>query len=362
MTTAVATTLFFYAVFAATFWIQILPHAEAFVPNRVDASYAITVKARASTIVPPAAFSFDSSVSTRNTPTSVSISISATAASPTALRMGLFDSIASRFRKNNNNEDDEKDFVRLDEMNEKFLGPGPVVLLYQFTDTIDDDEVRDMLADGAPTATKKGISMARIPSMQDPTKSKSAAGTTTTAKKQYSLKNSSSSTSSSSSSSSSEDDQQQRQSNTNNKNSNLHLIDLSLRKALENVIREPPPPILRSSASVLASALASASASAQQQMMSTNTENSNNSGCPVVIFSGFTNTEMMDSYNVLGEELYKETASSSYNGKGQYLACATAVPNAMNKPLAQVLMEISGDHAAAMQPPSEDEDEGAVEA
>jgi hypothetical protein len=350
MTTAVATvtTFLFYAVFAATFWMQILPHtcAEAFVlPNSVDdASHAMD--ARTATAVSP----FDSSVSTRTR--LGSISAPSVSVSSTALRMGLFDSIASRFRTNNNNnngDDDEKDFVRLDEMNEQFLGPGPVVLLYQVSDAIDDDEVRDMLADGAPTATQKGISMARIASLQDTTPSLSATGTatttttttSTTAKKQYSLK-------SSSSSSSDEDDQQRRSSNTNNtKNSNLHLVDLSLRKALEKVIREPPPPILRSSTSQ--------SMTATTFTETTNT-NTNNSGCPVVIFSGFTNTEMMDSYNILGEELYKETASSSYNGKGQYLACATAVPNAMNKPLAQVLMEISGDHAAAMQPPSDDED------
>ena len=357
MTTAVATvtTFLFYAVFAATFWMQILPHtcAEAFVlPNSVDdASHAMD--ARTATAVSP----FDSSVSTRTR--LGSISAPSVSVSSTALRMGLFDSIASRFRTNSSNsnnngddDDDEKDFVRLDEMNEQFLGPGPVVLLYQVPDAIDDDEVRDMLADGAPTATQKGISMARIASLQDTTPSLSATGTattttttttSTTAKKQYSLK-------SSSSSSSDEDDQQRRSSNTNHtKNSNLHLVDLSLRKALEKVIREPPPPILRSSTSQ------SMTATTFTETTNTNT-NTNNSGCPVVIFSGFTNTEMMDSYNILGEELYKETASSSYNGKGQYLACATAVPNAMNKPLAQVLMEISGDHAAAMQPPSDDED------
>jgi hypothetical protein len=238
--------------------------------------------------------------------------------------MGLFDNVLSRFR---NNGDGEKDFVRLDEMNEKFLGPGPIVLLYQVPDSIDDDEVRDMLADRAPQATSKGISMARIPSMETTTTStastttSTSTSTSTTAKKSYSLKS---------------EGGGQRQSNNSN------LIDLSLRKALETVIHKPPPPLLRS---------------AQQQQATPTTENS---GCPVVIFSGFSNSEMMDSYNTLGEELYKETASASYNGKGQYLACAKAVPNAMNKPLGQVLSEISGDHAAAMQPQPPEEEETAA--
>jgi hypothetical protein len=205
--------------------------------------------------------------------------------------MGLFDSVLSRFKGDNNgNSDEEGDFVKLEEMSQTFLGPGPVVLLYQVPDGIDDDEVRDMLADGAPKATSKGISMARIASLEE-----APSGTS----KDY---------------------------------SSSSLVDLSLQEALETVIETSPPPTSQQTGSVPFSP----SFRPPTPM----------NGSPVVIFSGFTNAEMMDCYNILGEELYKETASY---GRGQYLACATAVPNAMNKPLKQVLMEISGDHAEAMQ-------------
>eukprot|EP00547_Thalassionema_nitzschioides_P013809 CAMPEP_0194247900 /NCGR_PEP_ID=MMETSP0158-20130606/17181_1 /TAXON_ID=33649 /ORGANISM="Thalassionema nitzschioides, Strain L26-B" /LENGTH=184 /DNA_ID=CAMNT_0038984053 /DNA_START=365 /DNA_END=919 /DNA_ORIENTATION=- len=63
-------------------------------------------------------------------------------------------------------------------------------------------------------------------------------------------------------------------------------------------------------------------------------------GCPVLFFSGFDNSEMMASYNLLGSEIYKEN--------GETAACAKAVPNAMSKPLKQVVEEISGDHSMAM--------------
>jgi len=226
--------------------------------------------------------------------------------------MGLLDSVLSRFGNNNNNnkddntnnnninkdnnddDDDEGDFVKLEQMNDQFFGPGPAVLLYQFPDAIDDDEVRDILLDGAPQATTKGISMARIAFLESPTK------------KLYSLHN-----------------------DGNGGNSNSDLIDLSLRDALEQVIGQP-------------TTTPSGSAPRQQQQPTPPSME----GCPVVIFSGFSNSEIMDSYNILGEELYKETGSY---GRGQYLACATAVPNAMGKSLRQVLSEISGDHAEAMQ-------------
>ena len=50
----------------------------------------------------------------------------------------------------------------------------------------------------------------------------------------------------------------------------------------------------------------------------------------------------MTVYNILGKEIYDETAGQSTP------ACAKAVPNAMSKPLRQVLDEIAGDHKDAM--------------
>ena len=64
--------------------------------------------------------------------------------------------------------------------------------------------------------------------------------------------------------------------------------------------------------------------------------------CPVMFFSGFRNDEMMETYNIVGKEIYEETGGSLTP------ACAKAVKNAMGKPLRQVLDEISGDHEDAM--------------
>ena len=68
-------------------------------------------------------------------------------------------------------------------------------------------------------------------------------------------------------------------------------------------------------------------------------------GCPVIYFSGFENSEMMATYNILGQEIYQETGGAATP------ACAKVVPNAMPKTLRQVLEEISGDHMDAMKDP-----------
>lgn len=62
----------------------------------------------------------------------------------------------------------------------------------------------------------------------------------------------------------------------------------------------------------------------------------------LLLFSGFLNSEMMATYNIVGKEIYEESGGSITP------ACAKAVKNAMEKPLRQVLEEISGDHDEAM--------------
>jgi hypothetical protein len=97
------------------------------------------------------------------------------------------------------------------------------------------------------------------------------------------------------------------------------LLDLSLEKSLARILRSR--------------------SSAQSQMVTaaaTLTE-----GVPVLLFSGFRNDEMMATYDILGQEIYQETSGRAMP------ACAKAVPNAMSKPLRQVLEEISGDHQDA---------------
>lgn len=67
-----------------------------------------------------------------------------------------------------------------------------------------------------------------------------------------------------------------------------------------------------------------------------------NGPCPVLYFSGVTNSEMMETYQIIANEIYEET-----NGV-HWPACAKVVPPAMKKSMRRVLEEISGDHAEAM--------------
>lgn len=193
----------------------------------------------------------------------------------TELSMGILDSLSNFL------SDREGDFVKLDKDSSKEYGPGPVVLLYGIPNGIDDDEFQDMLSDGAPTATQKGITLKRIAA-----------------------------------SSSKDDDDVDT------------LLSLSLREALDTVVKE---------------------AGNQNQSQSQSEDNllSTDAGIlatttPVLLFSGFLDSEMLDSYNIMGQQIYEET------GGQQSTACAKAVENAMEKPLRQVLKEISGDHQEAM--------------
>ena len=63
-------------------------------------------------------------------------------------------------------------------------------------------------------------------------------------------------------------------------------------------------------------------------------------GCPVLLFANFQNKEMLSSYNIISNEIFQEDGSMA--------ACAKCVENALDKPLGQVLQEISGDHAEAL--------------
>ena len=59
---------------------------------------------------------------------------------------------------------------------------------------------------------------------------------------------------------------------------------------------------------------------------------------PVIYFSGISNSEMMQTYNIIAEEIYKET------GGAMQSACAKVVEPALTKTLREVMEQISGDH------------------
>ncbi|CAJ1943571.1 unnamed protein product [Cylindrotheca closterium] len=186
-----------------------------------------------------------------------------------SLKMGLLDKISKAFL-----QERDGDFVKLQDSDDAAESLGPAILLYNIPAGILDEELEDMLEDGAPKSSKKGVTLQRIPDMNDP------------------------------------------------------LLELTLEEALVRVLDDKDD--------------------SDRDESSSSSDNSSlvapieavNRGTPVMIFSGFPNAEMMASYNIIAEEIFREN--------GGRAACAKAVPNALPKPLRQVVEEISGDHQNAL--------------
>jgi hypothetical protein len=75
---------------------------------------------------------------------------------------------------------------------------------------------------------------------------------------------------------------------------------------------------------------------------STNGNGNDNNGVPILYFSGISNTEMMQAYNIIAREIYEESGGTAN------AACAKVVEPAMGKCFRQLLEEVSGDHQDAM--------------
>lgn len=69
--------------------------------------------------------------------------------------MGLLDSLSNFLTRR------EGDFVRLDSSETEF-GPGPLLILYNVPAGLENDEIDDMLSDGAPQAHRKGCRIYRL--------------------------------------------------------------------------------------------------------------------------------------------------------------------------------------------------------
>ena len=194
----------------------------------------------------------------------------------------VMDSGSDFFRDRRHDPQDEEDgnFMMLrggrtaQETDEEY-GPGPALIFYNVPQGIQDEELVDMLRDGAPKAIKKGVSLLRM-------------DTSTTSE----------------------------------------WMDMSLEDALKKVVlhskdpsflNEPDP--LTTDAGLLATT-------------------------PVLFFSGFTNREMMSTFQIISHEVHKETQGRLS------VACAMAMPNSMSKRLRQVLLDVSGDHLEVRKPRS----------
>lgn len=175
------------------------------------------------------------------------------------------------------------DFVKLDKQSPDAYGPGPLLLLYNVPDAIDDLEIRDMMEDAAPHASQQ----CRIFRLDDNEDSPTVSD----------------------------------------------LLDLTLQGALDEMMRSSQP-----LSSLSDNTIPSPTAASQSRI-----------GTPVLYFSGFTNTDMMAVYSILGPEILAETKSYSSDERQTLpAACAKVVPPAISKSLRQVLFEITEDHEDAM--------------
>lgn len=68
---------------------------------------------------------------------------------------GFFDSVSSFLRSR------DGDFMKLDRDGEVY-GPGPLLVLFNMPLGISDDEIMDMISDGAPTASSRGCQLCRV--------------------------------------------------------------------------------------------------------------------------------------------------------------------------------------------------------
>jgi len=183
------------------------------------------------------------------------------------------------FVQNNFLDSRENDFIPLDKSNEQVFGPGPLIIIYAVPATIQNDELLDMIEDGMPQRPRDEVIIQRLVGMDK-----------------------------------------------NGEGGDVNYLDCTVEDALNRAMKSS----VDSSSGGGISTSTSIVSSADQ------------GPCPVLYFSGVTNSEMMDTYNIIANEVYEET------GGIHWPACAKVVPPAMKKSMRQVLTEISGDHEDAM--------------
>ena len=68
------------------------------------------------------------------------------------LQMGILDFFSTR----------QNDFVKLDKSSQESIGPGPLIVLYNIPNGIDDEELSMMIQDGAPNASRDNLGFIRV--------------------------------------------------------------------------------------------------------------------------------------------------------------------------------------------------------
>lgn len=210
------------------------------------------------------------------------------------LSMGFWDFFKSR----------QNDFIKLDKTQDSF-GPGPLVIFYNVPKEIQDEELALMIQDGAPLACnsyKKGMIPYKrvypqefiVPAVEGGELEDGQKGNTT-----------------------------------------VTYHDLTVEQLLQDILRawEKNEEIK----------------DIQSQLAITKVETRQRNEpyedyAPIIYFSGFTNDEMMKTYNIIYNEIFQETQGVAKS------ACAKVVPPALQKNVCQLFSEISKDHAEAMIP------------
>jgi hypothetical protein len=139
---------------------------------------------------------------------------------------------------------------------------------------------------------------------------------------------------------------------------NSPVLDLPLQEALEAILDRGMRQARGESAQAAAAVVVVESGDATTAPAPSDDEDDD--AVPVLLFSGFRDDEMRSVYGLLGREINAEARSISggafQQSSASVAACAKAVPNAMSKPLRQVLSEVAGDHrdAAGLLPGEKD--------
>jgi len=178
------------------------------------------------------------------------------------------------------------DFVKL-ESTENSYGPGPVILFFNVPNGISDEELSDMIEDGAPLASKAvgGVKYRRYAT-------EDLFGT---------------------------------------------LADGTVSQTLELALRESPE---KSEDRSLNSAIMTSEKPVTRIIGTIDSDiDEFNDNVSIIYFSGITNTEMMQTYKILAREIFDES--------GGLAACAKAVEPAMSKSFRQLMTEIAADHSDA---------------
>ncbi len=179
--------------------------------------------------------------------------------------MGIFDFLKNR----------EDDFVKLESSDDSVFGPGPLLILYNIPHGLLDDELADMIEDGAPIASKStgGIQFERIFPAE-----------------------------------------------VVNEDDATIYGNMAVSEVLDSLLQKRG---------------AEKGGYKNECVVDEN-------AAPILYFSGVSNKEMMQTYNIIAKEIFEET-----QGK-MNAACAKVVGPALNKRFKQLVTEISGDHFDAM--------------